>query len=45
MTLLSTSLTHFTEKGAQNDKSDQATKIDIAGRRCYGLGGFGVFFI
>jgi hypothetical protein len=39
------SLTNFMEKGVLNDKSDQATKIDIARRRGYGLSGFGVFFI
>jgi hypothetical protein len=33
------------EKGALNDKSNQATKIDIAGHSGHGLGGFGIFFI
>jgi hypothetical protein len=45
MTLLSINSMNYTEKGAQNDKSDQAAKIDIARRRGYGLSGFGVFFI
>jgi hypothetical protein len=36
---------NFMEKGVLNDKSDQATKIDIAGRRGYGLSGFGLFSI